>query len=72
MPEKPKQISAETLAGQSKNNKAPTQRQFPVDTLDGVLREIRRTSGTGKLEIHFRNGHARGDAKWEGFNKGGT
>lgn len=45
------------------------ERQFPVQSLDDVLSEIRRAGGTGKLEINFKNGQARGDAKWRGFSR---
>ena len=49
-----------------KVNKVPDEKVFPVDTLDDVLASIRRAGGTGKLEINFKNGHARGEAKWSG------
>lgn len=65
---KPNGIDAERLAG-DKPAKAHDNRQFPVASLDDVLHEIRRAGGTGKLEINFRNGHARGEAKWRGFSK---
>ena len=57
---------ADSLAGTAKEKRFD-QRQFPVKSLDDVLSEIRRAGGTGKLEINFKNGHARGDAKWRGF-----
>lgn len=65
-----KRTSAETLAGEPAGSKpkVPTRTQFPVTSLEGVLAEIRRAGGTGKLEINFRNGHARGEAKWQGFS----
>jgi hypothetical protein len=69
MSENDKSFSAETLAGKAKTDKVFDARAFPVNSLEGVLEQIRRTAGTGKLEIHFRNGHARGEAKWEGFSK---
>jgi len=53
------------LAG-AKPDKVADDRSFPVRTLEDVLSQIRRAGGTGKLEIHFRNGHARGEAKWQG------
>lgn len=54
---------AETLSGERKFD----QRSFPVSTLADVLREIHRNAGTGYLEIHFKDGQARGDAKWRGW-----
>lgn len=61
MPKKPGEM--ERLAGTKVNG----EKHFPVTSLEDVLREIRRTSGTGKLEIHFANGKARGEAHWKGF-----
>lgn len=52
-----------------RQEKVPEERAFPVKTLADVLAEIRRVGGTGKLEIHFKNGQARGDAKWNGVVK---
>lgn len=49
--------------------KAFESRQFPVTSLEDVLRDIRRAGGTGKLEINFKNGQARGGAKWEGYTR---
>lgn len=60
--------SASTLAGDD-HVKVPDKRQFPVNSLQDILAEIRRAGGTGKLEIHFKNGHARGEAKWNGVVK---
>jgi hypothetical protein len=56
------------LAGQAPD-KQPNNKVFPVATLEDVLAQIRRVGGTGKLEINFKNGHARGDAKWLGVGK---
>lgn len=50
-------------------DKEPNNQVFPVRTLEDVLAQIRRVGGTGKLEINFRNGQARGDAKWMGVGK---
>jgi hypothetical protein len=61
-----KGASSNTLAGQ-KADKVFQQRQFPIRSLDDVLTEIRRAGGTGKLEINFKDGQARGDAKWKGY-----
>ena len=47
--------------------RVPDQKVFDVRTLDDVLASIRRTSGTGKLVINVRDGHARGEAKWRGW-----
>lgn len=66
MPEPP--VDANILAGQQ-TAKVEDKRQFPVNSLNDVLSEIRRAGGTGKLEINFKNGHARGEAKWQGFVK---
>lgn len=57
-----------TLAGTPKE-KQFERRQIPVKSLDDMLSEIRRAGGTGKLEINFKNGQARGDAKWRGFSR---
>lgn len=67
----PKPASADTLAG-DKTQKTFDKRNFAVSSLDDVLREIRRAGGTGKLEINFRNGYARGDAKWRGYTREGS
>lgn len=64
---KPNGIDAQRLAGQHEKREAT--HVFPVRSLDDVLSSIRRAGGTGKLEIHFKNGHARGEAKWNGFVK---
>lgn len=57
---------AETLAGAKKGF---DQRTFPVSSIADILNEIRRAGGTGKLEVHFKNGHARGEAKWQGYTR---
>lgn len=61
-------IDTQRLAGE-KPDKVEQSRVFPVRTLEDVLVSIRRAGGTGKLEINFRNGYARGEAKWQGFVK---
>jgi hypothetical protein len=60
--------TARTLAGE-KPAKVHQEKQFAVSSLGDVLSEIRRAGGTGKLEINFKNGHARGEAKWRGFSR---
>jgi hypothetical protein len=61
-------IDAQRLAGQ-KPDKVRQEIVFPVATLDDVLASIRRAGGTGELKINFRNGQARGEAKWAGVVK---
>lgn len=61
-------FSADTLAGTPKDKRFD-QRHFPVNSLEDMLGEIRRAGGTGKLEINFKNGHARGEAKWRGYTR---
>ena len=56
-------IDVQKLTGQKEHER----RHFPVSSLDDVLKEVRRLGGTGTLEINFRDGKARGDAKWRGF-----
>lgn len=65
---KPPPIDTQRLAG-DKPEKRFEQRQFPVASIEDVLREIHRAGGTGKIEINFKNGRARGDAKWRGFSR---
>lgn len=65
-----KDRSLQALTGNGNGNgngKVPDKRNFPVNTLSEILIEIKRQGGTGCLEIHFRNGSARGEAKWNGF-----
>lgn len=52
------------LAGEKPNGWE--KRVFPVTSLADVLREIHRAGGTGRLEIHFKDGQARGEARWLG------
>jgi hypothetical protein len=59
-----------TLAGAtSPSDKSLVEHTFPVRSMDEMLSAIRRAGGTGKLEVNFRNGHARGEAKWKGFSR---
>lgn len=51
---------------ETNGKRVPDKKVFPVRSLEDVLASIRRTAGTGKLEINFRDGQARGDAKWRG------
>lgn len=60
--------SVQQLVG-ARSEKQYESRHFPVTSLEDVLREIHRSAGTGKLEIHFCNGKARGGAKWEGYSR---
>jgi hypothetical protein len=65
---KPNKFNSDILAGTPKD-KSFSERQFPVHSLEDVLGEIRRNAGTGKLEINFKNGYARGEAKWRGVSR---
>lgn len=62
-------FDSQVLAGTDRYNKTLKDRHFPVNSLEDMLTQIRRAGGTGKLEINFKNGQARGEAKWRGFVK---
>jgi hypothetical protein len=61
-----KPADMQTLAGSNKD-KQPDTRHFPVSSLEDVMRELRRVGGTGKMELHFKNGYIRGNGKFEGY-----
>lgn len=46
--------------------------EFEASSMEAVINFIRQRSGTGQLKVNFKNGHARGVGKWDGFLKTNT